>query len=114
MSDSTIKHRSPFISAESLPIGASAESLADAGATIPGNAGEIWIYVPTGDSMHWTPNGTATSTFGHAVKAGNWFKLTHAQQGASIISDDAGNVTCIVVYMRGSGRVTGGTITAPY
>ena len=115
MADTTIKHRSQFISAEPLAMGATAETLATAGATIPANAGNIHIFVPTGDSMHWTPNGTATTTFAHAVAAGNWFTLTHTQQGASIISDDAADVTVIILYERGSGRADGGgSVTAPY
>lgn len=115
MANSTIKHRSPFISAESLAMGATAESIATAGGTVPANSGDIWIFCPTGDNLHWHPQGNPTSTFGHAVIAGNWFMLTHAQQGAKIISDDAADVTVEIVYMRGAGRGDGGgSVTAPY
>ncbi|MAH51045.1 hypothetical protein CMI37_34835 [Candidatus Pacearchaeota archaeon] len=113
MADTKLKQRSPFISAEQVSIGAAAESLAGASATVPGNAGEIWIYVSSGD-VHWTPNGTATTTFAHAVAEKNWFMLTHAQQAASIKSDTGSDATVIVVYMRGSRRATAASLTAPY
>ncbi|MAH48181.1 hypothetical protein CMI37_20325 [Candidatus Pacearchaeota archaeon] len=115
MANTKLKTRAPFISSESLAMGATAESLATAGATVPGNAGEIWCFVPSGDSIHWLPNGTPTSTFGHAVAASNWFMLTHAQHGALIISDDGSDVTLLIVYMRGSGRQDAAySVTAPY
>ena len=110
-----LKTRAPFISAESLAMGSSAESLATAGATIPQNTGEIWIFVPSADTAHWLPNGTPTATVGHAVAASNWFMLTHAQHGAKIFSDDSGDMTVIIVYMRGGGRQdVGYSLTAPY
>jgi len=108
MADSTIKHREQFISAESLAMGASAESVATGGGTIPGHCGNIWFYVPIGDNVHWHATGTPTSTFGHAVKEGNWGKLSHSKQGASIISDDGSDVTLILLYERGPERPDNG------
>ncbi len=105
MAGSKIKHRAPFVDAEALAMGATAESIATGrGSAIPTGAGTIWVKVPAGDSIHWHPTGTPTSTFGHAVAAQNWFSLTHSQQGAKIISDDAGDVTLQIIYMRGAGR----------
>ena len=115
MVDSKLKTRAPFISAVSLAMGAAAETITAGGGSIPQNTGEIWFYVPSGDNVHWHPTGTPTSSFGHAVKAGNWGMLTHAQHGAKIISDDAGDVTLIIVYMRGAGRQDEAySLTAPY
>jgi len=115
MADTTIRHRSPFISAASQAIGASAETITEAGQTIPQNTGNIWIFCPSGDSLHWHPTGTPTSSFGHAVAANNWAMLTHAQHGAKIISDDGSDVNCILVYERGAGRQDlSYSITAPF
>lgn len=115
MADSKIKTRAPFISAESLAMGAAAESIASGGGTVPQNAGDIWFYVPASDNVHWHPTGTPTSTFGHAVTANNWGMLTHAQQGAQIISDDGSDVTLIIVYGRGAGRSDAAySLSAPY
>ena len=115
MADSKILHRSPFVSAESLAMGAAAESIATGGGTVPANAGNIWFFCPTGDNLHWHPTGTPTSTFGHKVTAGTSAMLKPSDQAALIISDDAADVTLEIVYMRGSGRPDGkGTLTAPY
>ena len=115
MANSKLKTRAPFVSAESLAMGASAESIATAGGTIPQNTGNIWCYVPSGDNIHWHPTGAPTSTFGHTAPANTWFMLTHAQQGALIISDDAADVTLIIVYERGGGRADRSySLSAPY
>jgi len=104
MANSKLKFRAPFVSAEALAMGSSAESIASAGGTVPANAGNIWFFVPAGDNVHWHPTGTPTSSFGHAVGASNWGYLKHSEQGAKIISDDGSDVTLIIVYERGSGR----------
>ena len=106
MANSKLKFRAPFISAESLAVGASAESITTAkdGSSIPANAGNIWFFVPAGDNVHWHPTGTPTSSFGHAVGASNWGYLKHSEQGAKIISDDGSDVTLLIIYERGSGR----------
>ena len=115
MANSKLRTRAPFISAESLAMGATAESIATAGGTVPQNAGEIWFFVPSGDNVHWHPTGTPTSTFGHAVIASNWGMLRHSEQGAKIISDDASDVTVEVIYMRGASRSDAAySLTAPY
>ncbi len=69
--------------------------------TIPVNTGRIVVFCS--GAVHWTPVGTATTTFAHAVDASEPFVLEHHQQGASIKSD-SGSVTCTVAYMRGSQR----------
>ena len=94
---------SPIIAIEAVTIGVSAESLVTAGATIPSNTGEIWGYVPASDNIHWLPNGTPTTTVGHAVTANKWFMLTHAQHGSLIVSDDGADINLLVAYMRGAG-----------
>ncbi len=104
MSNSKLNTRGPFLAAEQVSVGAAAETLAVAGATIPQGAGNIWVFCPSGDSLHWHPTGTPTSTVGHAVAASQWFVLTHAQHGAKIISDDAGDISLILCYERGAGR----------
>lgn len=108
MANSKIKHREQFISGESLAMGATAESIASGGGTIPGHTGNIWFFVPIGDNVHWHPKGTPTSTFGHAITEGNWGMLKHSEQGASIISDDASDVTLIILYERGPERPDNG------
>jgi hypothetical protein len=104
MANSKLKFRAPFISAVSLAMGASAQTITAGGGTIPANAGNIWFFVPAGDNVHWHPTGTPTSSFGHAVGASNWGYLKHSEQGAKIISDDGANVTLLIIYERGSGR----------
>jgi hypothetical protein len=103
MTAPNLNAKAPFISAVTLTIGAAAESIATSGTTIPSNAGEIWLYVPAGDSIHWQPSATPTSTVGNAATANKWFMLTHAQHGALIISDDGSDVSVVAVFMRGAG-----------
>jgi hypothetical protein len=94
-----------IIHAESLAMGASAETLATAGATIPQNTGTIIVVTPSGDSLHWLGKGTPTSTLGHRITHGSPGIIPHdVQKTAEFISDDAGDVTCILIYLRGSGR----------
>lgn len=110
-----LQTRAPFISAESLAVGAAAETLATAGATIPQNTAGIWFYCPTGDALHWLPNGTPTSSYGHTIQAGSWGYLASNQHGAKIISDDASDVALILVYERGAGKQSEAySLSAPY
>lgn len=97
-------HKTDIIHAESLALGASAENLVDAGATIPATTGSIQIIVPSGDSMHWEPSVTPTSTLGRPITLGHPGEIPHPFiKTAKVISDDAADVTCIIVYKRGSG-----------
>lgn len=85
-------------SAESVASGfASAETLADAGATIPADATRI-VVIPDG-AVHWHPTGTPTSSFGHAVAANKPFVLEHHQFKSKIIGD-GGAATAIVIYLK--------------
>ena len=103
MANPKLKQVAPFISVVTLTIGAAAESIATSGTTIPANAGEIWLFCPSGDNLHWQPNATPTSTFGNAITGNNWGLLTHAQHGALIISDAGSDVSVVAVFMRGAG-----------
>jgi hypothetical protein len=94
-----------IIHSESLAMAASAETLATAGATIPQNTGEIVITVPSGDSLHWLNSETPTSTLGNRITHGHPGRIPHAQQKTAVfVSDDAGDVTCGIIYYRGAGR----------
>lgn len=108
MADSKIRHRDEIIAMESLAMAGTAEDIAAAGGTIPANTGEIAVFCPTADNLHWHPTGTPTATFGHAVTLGTVFRLNAAQHLAKIISDDSSDVTVIIAYYRGSGRADGG------
>jgi len=96
-------HRDIVIHAEQLALGASAETLVDAGATIPENTGDVVIVTPSGDSLHWAPSVTPTSTLGRRITLGHPGRIPHQfHKTAKIISDDAADVTCQLIYFRGS------------
>ncbi len=81
--------------------------------TIPANTGRITCYPSA--ACHWHPNGTATSTFGHAIEANEPFDIEPSQVGTASIIGDAGSFTMIVAYLRGSGRADGGgSVSRPY
>lgn len=113
MANTKLKTRAPFISVESLSIGAFSETLANAGATIPQNTGEIWVYVSSGN-LFWTPNGFATTTFAHSVPANQWFLLSPSQHLSSIKSTSGSDATVFAIYMRGSSRADAFSLSAPY
>ena len=78
-----------IIHAESLALGASAETLADAGATIPQNTGDIVVICPSGDSLHMAPSVTPTSSLGQKITLGHPGRIPHAHQKLmQLISDD--------------------------
>jgi hypothetical protein len=106
MTTAPFKTRSPFVSAESLAMGAAAETIATAGGTIPQNTAGIWFFVPSGDNIHYSQNSgeTPTSTTGIPVKASNWGYIKPGHHDTLIISDDGADVTLILVYERGSSR----------
>ena len=94
-----------IIHAESLALGSSAETLSGAGATIPQNTGDIVVICPSGDALHMAPSVTPTSSLGQRVTLGHPGRIPHAQQKTmQLISDDASDVTCVLVYYRGGGR----------
>ena len=94
-----------IIHAESLALGASANTLAGAGATIPQNTGDIVVVCPSGDSLHMAPSVTPTSSLGQKITLGHPGRIPHAHQKTmQLISDDGSNVTCVLIYYRGAGR----------
>ena len=94
-----------IIHAESLALGASANTLAGAGATIPQNTGDIVVVCPSGASLHMAPSVTPTSSLGQKITLGHPGRIPHAHQKTmQLISDDGSNVTCVLIYYRGAGR----------
>lgn len=111
-----LAQKDEVIHAESLALGASAETLATAGATIPQNTGDIVVVTPSGDSLHWLASEDPTSTLGNKITLGHPGRIPHSlQKRAKLISDDASDVTCVLIYIRGGGR-PGGThnISEPF
>ena len=100
-----IPSKDEIIHAESLALGASAENLVDAGATIPQNTGDIIVVCPSGDSLHWAPSEAPTASLGRRITLGHPGRIPHAfNKTAKLLSDDGSNVTCVLIYVRGSGR----------
>ena len=103
-----IPKKDEVIHAESISLGGDgggAETLADAGATIPQNTGDIVVVCPTGASLHMAPSVTPTSTLGQKITLGHVGRIPHAlQKVIKFISDDASDVTCEIIYFRGAGR----------
>lgn len=104
------------IHAESLALGSAAETLAAAGATIPQNTGDIVVVTPSGDSLHMAPSVVPTSSLGRKITLGHPGRISHSHQKVmKLISDDGSDVTCVLIYIRGSGRADGGgTLTEPF
>ena len=104
----------PFVSAESLSsVFAATATLATAGATIPANTSGVWVKPSA--AAHWNPVGAATTTFMHTAAANEWFFIKAQHVGTAQIIGDAGAITAVVVYMRGSRRADGKeTYTRPY
>jgi len=97
--------RDIIIHCEQLALGSSAETLAGAGATIPNNTGDVVVVTPSGDSLHWSPSVTPTSSLGRRITLGHPGRIPHQfHQTAKLISDDGSDVTCQLIYFRGSGR----------
>ena len=101
-----IPSKDEIIHAESLALGASAQNLVDAGATIPQNAGDIIVVCPVDTSLHWGPSVAPTSSLGRPITLGHPGRIPHAfNKTAKLISDESGvAVTCVLIYVRGSGR----------
>ena len=101
-----IPSKDEIIHAESVAIaGDAAETLVTAGATIPQNTGDIIVVCPSGDSLHWGPSVAPTSSLGRPITLGHPGRIPHAfNKTAKFISDDSSDVTCVLIYVRGSGR----------
>ena len=97
--------KSDYLGFEILALGGASQTLATAGATIPQNTGQIIVFTPSGDSLHWAPSVTPTSTLGNKITIGHPATIPHSfQKRAQFISDDGSPVNCCLVYMRGAGR----------
>ena len=97
--------KSDYLGFEILALGGSSQTLATAGATIPQNTGNILVFTPSGDALHWAPSISPTSTLGNKITAGHPATIPHSfQKRARFISDDGSPVNCCLVYMRGAGR----------
>jgi hypothetical protein len=97
--------RDNVIHAEPLTFGATAVTLAAGGATIPENTGVVKVVTPSGDSLHWSPSVTPTSILGRRITLGHPGVIPHQFiKTAQIVSDDASNVACVLIYERGSGN----------
>ena len=100
-----IPSKDEIIHAESLALGEVAETLVTAGATIPHTAGDIVVVCPSGDSLHWAPSEDPSATLGRPITLGHPARIPHTfNKTAKLISDDSSDVTCVLIYVRGSGR----------
>ena len=100
-----IPSKDEIIHAETLALGSSAETLVTAGATIPQNTGDIIVVCPSGDSLHWAPSEDPSATLGRPITLGHPGRIPHPfNKTAKLISDDSSDVTCVLIYIRGSGR----------
>ncbi len=98
-------NKSDIIKMESLTIGATAESIATSGGTIPTGTYEIHCY--PGAICTWNPPGgsTPTVTLGNPQAANEMFVLSNAQKAALIFST-SGDQTMIVAYKGKAATVT--------
>jgi len=114
MADTKLKTVGPIIAMEQqTTVFAASGTLATGGSfTIPANCGDIWCYPSA--ACHWVPNGTATSSTGHAVAASEMFIIPNHQIAAAEIIGDAGAITLTVAYMRGSRPAIQHAVARPY
>lgn len=100
-----LAQRDLVIHAEQLSLGASAETLSGASATIPENTGAVIVVTPLGDSLHMAPSVTPTSTSGRKITLGHPGRIEHQHiRTMKLISDDGSDVACVLIYIRGSGN----------
>ena len=100
-----IPSKDEIIHAESLALGATAQNLVDAGPTIPQNTGDIIVVCPSGDSLHWAPSEDPSATLGRPITLGHPGRIPPTfNTTARLISDDGSDATCVLIYVRGSGR----------
>jgi len=91
----------------------SAATISGASFTLPGNTGDVVCYPSA--ACHWHPTGTPTSSFGHAVRATEPFRIPAAKVSDAKIIGDAGAITMTVAYLRGSRRSDGKhAVARPY
>jgi hypothetical protein len=81
---------------ERLTIGASAETLATCGATIPSGTTQI-LCLPSAILTHH-PSGTPTASYGHAIAANEAFVIEHQDIPRTKIFATGGDQTMDVVY----------------
>ena len=105
MADTMLKIHAPFSGLLTISMGTTAETIAQAGGTIPEGTGEIWFLVPSGDNIRYFTNGaTPTTSIGHRATANQWGFLPMNAQGSLLISEDGGDVSLQFVFVRGAGR----------
>ncbi len=94
-----------ILHAEQISMGALAETLATAGATVPTGTGDIVVTVPTGSTndMHYLSSETPTSSLGNLLTFGHPARIPHdLQKRVQFVADDASDVSCVLIYYRGS------------
>ncbi len=82
---------------ESASIGASAETLATAGFTIPAGTTQILCLPPS--ILRYAVNQTPTVSVGHAIAAGEAFIIEHKDIPRTKIFATGGDQTMIAVYL---------------
>ena len=114
MANTMLAQKSDIISMEqeTSKFGSSA-TLATASFSVPANTGDIECYPSA--ACHFNPVGAATSSFMHAVQAGEMFRIKHKDIATAQIIGDDGAITLTVAYKRGAGRADGGgSLSRPY
>lgn len=94
-----------ILHSEQISMGALAETLSTAGATVPTGTGDIVVTVPTGSTndMHYLSSETPTSSLGNILTYGHPARIPHhLQKRVKFVADDAADVSCGLVYYRGS------------
>jgi len=102
-SNTSLQKKYGVVNAETITsvFGTSA-TLANAGATIPANTGEV-LCIPSA-ACHYNPNGTATSTFMHEAAANEIFLVKPNHVGTVQVFGDAGAISLTLIYLRGAAR----------
>ena len=113
MANTKLATVAPFVGAEKLSSKfAASATLSTASATIPDNTGEIW-FLPSA-ACHWNPNGAATSTFAHAVRANEFLgPIQPRHHTTAQFIGDAGAIDLVLIYMRGA-RKDKHAVVRPY
>ena len=113
MAATMLAQKSDIISMEQNTSLYGSSALLTASFTVPANTQDIECYPSA--ACHFNPVGTATSSFMHAVRAGEMFRIKHKDIATAQIIGDAGAITLTVAYKRGAGRADGGgSLTRPY
>lgn len=112
MAETKLKTVAPIISMEQQTSVYATSATLGSNFTIPENTGEVWCYPSA--ACHWVPNGTATSSTGHAVAAKEMFMIPNHQLADAEIIGDSGAITLTVAYMRGSRPSIEHAVSRPY